>query len=146
MRFRPNRDLIVTLLLVMACHQTASDKAAALMTNAATLPADFCSPLGDPIPSSLSGANAFALCKVGDRLNTRLWGPVTQNFIRCKPDTLRANWKWVIYCNADGSHCACNRDSIVASPADATCCAFKAGDHCTVNGQGRPGKNGCEAW
>src|SRR5689334_8859551 len=122
---------LVSLLVLASCHRTGANKSA-----------DVCSPLGDPIPSGLSGANAFDLCKVGDHLNTVNWGPVTQNYIKCKPNTLRANFKWVIYCNAEGSHCACNREGIIASPSDLTCCAFKAGDHCTVNGEARPGRNG----
>ncbi len=144
-----------SLFLTVGCHNatrsalTTDDngKQASPVNAKAGLPPDFCAPLGDPIPNnSLLGANAFAVCRVGDSFNTQLWGRATQYSIRCKPDTLRSGWKWVIYCNADGSHCACNRESIEASPADPTCCAFKAGDHCTVNGEARPGRNGCEAW
>jgi hypothetical protein len=152
----PGLLVIIFLGVTSGCQKTTPAVSKTDISNslAATAPAatagvpdNFCSPLGDPAQSpNLNGNNAFATCKVGDSFNTQLWGRVTQYSIRCKTDTLRSGWKWVIYCNADGTHCACNRDSIIASPSDATCCAFKAGDHCTVPGDARPGRNGCEAW
>ena len=106
---------------------------------------DFCSPYGDPIPSSLAGSNAFVVCQVGDTINTS-WGQVTQYLIRCKPNTLRSNWKWVLYCNGGGTSCDCNRNSMISNPRATTQGAWKAGDHCTSPGDGRPRENGCDGW
>jgi hypothetical protein len=150
------RMLPVALVsLVFSLPSTPSDRAPddkpgvplARSNPLAGLADDFCGQLGDPIPSSLSGANSFALCKVGEVIpDTGNWGRVTQYYIRCKPGTLRSEAKWVIWCNGDGTHCGCNRESMVANPSDSTCCAWKAGDHCTVPGDARPGRNGCDSW
>lgn len=110
-------------------------------------PADFCSPLGNPMNSNLAGSNAFALCKNGGvKGNSGVWGQVTQYYIRCNTNTLRAGWKWIVYCGPDGKHCDCNLSSMWNTPADGTNAAWSAGDHCTNDGQGRPGQNGCDAW
>jgi hypothetical protein len=148
-----NKVLIVSLslfvILTSGCDEppkTAAQPALAL----AEQPSDFCSPYGNPMASSLRGANAFALCRTGDNVGNSapLGGPITQYFIRCNNNTLRAGWKWVIYCNGDGTRCDCNRNSMFPSygTMDVTNAQWSAGDHCTANGQARPGQNGCDAW
>jgi hypothetical protein len=145
--------LACALLVPVACtwrsnkNQAKGERTVYNPKATATWPAGFCSPLGDPMQSSLADSNAFALCKNGGaKGNSAVWGQVTQYYIRCNMDTLRAGWKWVIYCGPDGRHCDCNLNSMWANPADLTNAAWSAGEHCTINGQGRPGANGCDAW
>lgn len=120
--------------------------ALALLTPAKsqTVPNDYCAPLGDPTSAgNLKGSNSFVVCKTGETFNGL--GKVTQYFIRCKQDTLRPGWKWVIYCNGDGSMCSCNKAGML-SGSDVSSHGFNAGDHCTTAGSARPGANGCDKW
>jgi hypothetical protein len=129
--------LLALTLFVQCCKQSGQK----LKTT------EFCSPFGVEVDGSrFRGSNSFSLCKIGESFNTTNWGQVQELWIRCRPGSLRAGWKWHIWCNADGSHCACDRNGIIADPSDITCCAWSAGDHCTANGQARPGQNGCAGW
>ena len=148
--------LLTMLLTIVTCNGSNNDnkKTVALhaplpLASAATadLPADFCSPRGTPIDGSqFRGSNSFALCQRGEKINTQNWGQVEELYIRCRPESLRNGWRWHIWCNSDGSHCACDRKGIIANPSDKTCCDFTAGSHCTAKGEARPGQNGCAAW
>jgi hypothetical protein len=105
-----------------------------------------CSPLGDPIDGSrYKGNNAFYLCKEGEHFNTASWGQDNvELFIACRESSLRKDWKWHIWCNADGSNCGCNRTDFING--EKSCCQWTAGAHCTANGGARPGQNGCASW
>ena len=141
--------LFSAVVLGTALWNTSCDKSDIRPTNTASAVAatDLCSPLGVEMDGSqFRGSSSFALCKRGEKLNTGLWGPAEEIWITCRPESLRAGWKWHIWCNSDGSHCACDRNGILANPASTTCCAWTAGDHCTVNGEARPGQNGCASW
>jgi hypothetical protein len=102
-----------------------------------------CAPKGDEKDASkYQGSNAFYLCQEGpDHFSTPTWGPSQELFITCRPSTLRAGTKWHIWCNADGSHCACNRDDFIGGQG--ACCNWTPGQHCTEPGDALPGKHGC---
>jgi hypothetical protein len=105
-----------------------------------------CYPNGDPLDGSkYKGHNAFYLCKEGTPYRTA-WGNTVDLEIACRENSLRAGWKWKITCDDKGEKCACNRDDYLRNPRDTTAAAWSAGDHCTVNGQARPGQNGCGSW
>jgi hypothetical protein len=136
----------LAFLLLTSCKSTPN-LTTSNATTAATWSADFCTPLGDPMQSNLAGSNAFALCKNGGvKGNSVILGEVTQYYIRCNTNTLRAGWKWVIYCGPGGKRCDCNLNSMWANPLPSTNAAWTAGEHCTNNGQASPGANGCDAW
>lgn len=103
-----------------------------------------CAPRGEPISDNpYRDGNAFYLCGVGEHFNTNTWGQNNvELWIACRAETRRAGVKWHIWCNADGSHCGCNRQDFIGGSS--TCCQFTAGSHC-YNG-GNPGQNGCASW
>jgi len=110
-----------------------------------------CAPLGIPMDAAAAkyrGSNTFFLCKE-NILTGYKNGNIAELSIVCRPESLRAGWKWKIWCNADGTHCGCNKDDAttwLTVGGSSTFAAWNAGEHCTMNGQARPGANGCASW
>lgn len=110
-----------------------------------------CAPLGIPMDAAAAkyrGSNTFFLCKE-NILTGYKNGNIAEISIACRPESLRAGWKWKIWCNADGTHCGCNENDAktwLTVGGSATFAAWNAGEHCTMNGQAQPGKNGCASW
>lgn len=102
----------------------------------------------DAAATKYRGSNAFFLCKENILTGYRN-GNIAELSIACRPESLRAGWKWKIWCNADGTHCGCNKDDAIAwltVGGSSTFAAWNAGEHCTTNGQAHPGANGCDSW
>jgi len=105
-----------------------------------------CSPNGDPITNGrrYQGDNSFYLCREQHMGRSGVWGEYYELDIACKASSLRSGWKWRIWCNANGTNCACNKDDFIGG--NSNCCNFTAGSHCTAPGGARPGQNGCASW
>ena len=102
-----------------------------------------CAPYGNPIDGSkYKGSNSFALCTEGDPVNVLGHYNGTRELrIACNSASRRSGWKWHIWCTSDGGACNCNQKDFNNGHAN-----WSAGDHCTLNGEARPGQNGCAAW